>query len=193
MMEELLIYAIVFLLFSQLITFFCLFLIFRQFGQVYLSTGESIARDGLALGKKIPSVQAWSLSDHKLVSINNAGNKPTLLVFISPRCKPCEELVEDWNLKYETYKDEVHFCVVFVGEEDEVNTLIEKKIIYGERFWDRNQELFNRFQVRVTPFAFALDDGLIKDKGLCGNAQQIDQMIGTLLVNEQKIVEEEER
>ena len=59
--NEVLLYSNILLWLAVLLIGFTLFIIFRQFGEVYLSTGESIARDGIAIGERAPSLSSQNL------------------------------------------------------------------------------------------------------------------------------------
>ena len=183
-MESFLFYSVIFLLFTQTISIFAIFLLFRQFGEVYLNTGEGISRDGLPIEKKIPSFNAFSFTHNKLINSEDLIKKPTLIAFISPHCKPCKALLKDWSHACEEYSGKADFVVIILGGEKEVKKMVEKKKIAGEQLWDHHKELFRKFGVRVTPFAFALDQhGVVKDKGLCGNKEQIDLLTSSVLEN----------
>ncbi|WP_280772304.1 redoxin domain-containing protein [Salipaludibacillus daqingensis] len=181
-MEAFIFYSVVFLWIIQIVILFAMFLLFRQFGEVYLTKGEAVAKDGLAIGKETPSIKVFSLTQNKVVELKELFHRPTLLTFLSPNCKPCESVIEDWNRAYKSYSDKVNFCVVILGRDEEVKALLKKDFITGEKLWDRKEELFHHFLVRVTPFAFALDqNGVVKDKGLCGNKEQIDLLVSSVM------------
>ena len=94
MEREFLLYSNIFLWLIQLFVLFSLFLIYRQFGSVYLSKGEAISRDGVSIGNEIPAFEGISYSSGKLIKSEMLYEKPTLLTFISASCKPCQELLK---------------------------------------------------------------------------------------------------
>ncbi|MCD8511815.1 MAG: redoxin domain-containing protein [Bacillus sp. (in: Bacteria)] len=182
-MNTFIIYSVILLWALVLFNTFLLFLLFRQFGQVYLNTGKGIARDGIAFGQPIPRYNIFSLTKNKDVLMEDfLGKKPALIAFISPTCKPCMELLPDWKEKESTQNGKINFITVVVGEERKVYDLLKKREIAGEVLWDKNKELFSAFKVRVTPFAFAVNElGLVKDKGLCGSNEQIDFLLSSII------------
>ena len=111
-MNEVLLYSNILLWLAVLLIGFTLFIIFRQFGEVYLSTGESIARDGIAIGERAPSLSNRKAWNGQPISSHLA--KPVLLVFLSPTCKACIDLIPDWNQAVHQQR-EIHFRVVLVG------------------------------------------------------------------------------
>lgn len=193
-MESFLFSSVILLLFTQTISIFAIFLLFRQFGEVYLSTAEAISRDGLPLDKEIPPFNLFSFTQSKQVSSEELIKKLTLIAFISPNCKPCKALLKDWSFAYEEYGSKVDFVLVILGEEKEVKKMLEKNNVAGELLWDHHKELFQNFGVRVTPFAFAVDqNGVVKDKGLCGNKEQIDLLASSVLQNKIHVEKENEK
>lgn len=183
-MDSFIIYSVILLWAFVLFNTFLLILLFRQFGQIYLNTGKGVARDGIPKGKSIPNYSIYSLTKDTVIQLHDfIEKKPTLIAFISPTCKPCMELLPDWNEMEDHYKGRVNFFTVFVGEEKEVYDFFKKREIEGEALWDKNKELFFLFKVRVTPFAFAVNEqGFVKEKGLCGSKDQIDFLLESLLL-----------
>ncbi|MFB4166078.1 TlpA family protein disulfide reductase [Alteribacillus sp. JSM 102045] len=180
--ESFLFYSVIILFFTQTFSIFAILLLFRQFGEVYLSTPESISRDGLSLDKEIPPFNIFSFTQNKQVNSDELIKKPTLIAFISPNCEPCKSLLKDWSFAYEEYGDNINFVLVLIGREKEVKKMIEKNMVAGEQLWDHHKELFQKFGVRVTPFVFAVDqNGFVKDKGLCSYKEQIDLLASAVL------------
>jgi len=193
-MQSFLFYSVIILWCTQVLSLFAIFLLFRQFGQVYLSTGEGISRDGIPIGEQIPHVELFSLKEKKHVQLTSKLMKPTLISFISPSCKPCKELLHDWNEAHQTYGDELNMVTVILGEEQSVIKLAKNYAIQGETLWDPTEEVFGRFGVRVTPFAFAIDqNGVVQDKGLCGNRKQVELIASSIIkkANEKEGVEDD--
>lgn len=168
-MESYILYSNLLLWVVQLFVLFALFLLFRQFGEVYLKTGESISRDGIALGKK---------------TLYPFLGRPVILVFISPDCKPCRVLLPEWNEMVERYHKQIQFIMIVQGEEDAKKKIQWEQTIKGEVLDDPKQKMMQDFQVRVTPFGFALDENsIVRAKGLCGGRKHLERMI--LILNKE--------
>ncbi|MDG5786177.1 redoxin domain-containing protein [Evansella sp. AB-P1] len=186
-MEEFIFYSIILLWCLFLFHSFLLFLLFRQFGEIYLSSKEGIAKDGVSLGATLPSAEAYSMINKKTVNIKGISNKSSIILFLSPNCKPCRGIIDDWNKTQISYSKDVTFVMVIVGEEKEVFYFNNKYKLNGEILWDESKGLFTRFKVRVTPFAFAIDrNGLINNKGLCGSKEQLDMYVQSIISSEEE-------
>lgn len=180
-MEQVLLYSTIMLWLVQIVVLFSLFLIFRQFGEVYLSTSAGISRDGVAIGKKIPEFKGTSYRTNQEVTQKSLLGKRTLITFISPRCAACEDLISDWNQAYFTYKDRIHFVLIGIGDKEEYNEWLKKKPVQSELIVDHDQSLTTSFKVRVTPFALVTDEqGVVREKGLCNRGKDIIHFISAV-------------
>jgi hypothetical protein len=64
--------------------------------------------------------------------------------------------------------------------------------IRGRIIWDRRNQFLQDFRVRVTPFAFILDEkGIVRGKGLCNGKEHIEDLLeeleSTRQTNEQEV------
>ncbi|MFA9559738.1 thioredoxin-like domain-containing protein [Evansella sp. AB-rgal1] len=182
-MEQFLFFSVIVLWGLFLLNFFLLFLLFRQFGEIYLSSGDGIAKDGLPIGKSLPKDdRIYSMKEKQHVYLQEHITKSSLLVFVSSNCKPCQQLLREWNSAYHSNQHMINCMIVFIGEDNKVQDLIRKYSPEGQLFWDRNDSLFHRFKIRVTPFAIAIDEqGIVRDKGLCGTKEQINMYAQSIL------------
>jgi methylamine dehydrogenase accessory protein MauD len=178
-MEEILLYSTIALWVSVLFIFTCLFFVFRQFGEVYLKSSEAITRDGVSIGKQIPKFKSISFIDNLAVT-NSIIDKPTLMVFISPNCQACKDLLKVWNkakLQYPT----IDFLLVGHGTREEFEKMFKKQKAEYDLLIDEDGTMVNRFRVRVSPFAFIIDEkGEVKSKGVCNGLEHIDHYLTSL-------------
>ncbi|WP_078594791.1 TlpA family protein disulfide reductase [Evansella clarkii] len=173
-MEDFLFYSVIILWFLQIFNGFLLILLFRQFGEVYLSTSDSISRDGVAMGEKALDHICFSYTKSEEVTWSSIIEKPAIIAFVSPDCKPCREMLSHWNTVQKQLSEKVQFILVFTGEDRKVRKIIQEFQLQGEIILDSKEQSFHHFKVRVTPFAFAVEKELIvKDKGLCGTKEQL--------------------
>ncbi|UTR11541.1 redoxin domain-containing protein [Evansella sp. LMS18] len=173
-MEDFLFYSVIILWFLQIFTVFLLVLLFRQFGEVYLSTAESIKRDGVAIGEKAPDHTCFSYTRREEVTWSSILENPAIIAFVSPDCKPCREMLSHWNTVQKQLSEKIQFILVFTGDDKKVRRMIQEFKLQGEIILDRKEESFHHFKVRVTPFAFAVEQDLsVKDKGLCGTKEHL--------------------
>lgn len=178
---EILFYSNVLLWIVVLFMLFSIFLIYRQFGSVYLSSRDAITRDGISIGDKIPEFSAKSYFSNERISIDSFYHKPTLIGFISPGCKPCQELISEWNKAYMKYNEKINFVFVGLGDKASFSKLLGDKSLIGELLLDEEREILTSCKVRVTPFAFIIDqNGIVKGKGLCNGIEHIHGLISAL-------------
>ncbi|MFD1425620.1 methylamine dehydrogenase accessory protein MauD [Kroppenstedtia sanguinis] len=177
-MNEVLLYSNILLWLAVLLIGFTLFIIFRQFGEVYLSTGESIARDGIAIGERAPSLshrKTWNGQP-----VLSQGAKPVLLAFLSPACKVCIDLIPDWNQAVHQHRA-IHFRAILVGDRPSSEKILQEQALEGEVLFDEDQGILGEYRVRVTPFALIMDEGgVVRGKGLCNDTGHIDHLISYL-------------
>lgn len=177
-MESFMLYSVILLWVTQAFILFILFLLFRQFGEVYLKSGESISRDGIPIGEMLPDFEGISFKTNHFLEKKKLIHRTTLMAFISPECKPCRELLEDWNGATEFYQEQVEFVLIILGNKDRAHKLLKNQIIHGEIVLDDEKEITNLLQVRITPFCFVIDKtGVVRAKGLCGGREHIDQLL----------------
>lgn len=179
--QDALLYSNILLWAGILFILFCLFLLFRQFGTVYLAKSEAIERDGVPIGRVFTRVEGLSYFTDQLVTNNSFSDKPTIIAFISPGCLPCRELLPDWNKAYTKYSKKVNFILIGVGDKKSFSKLNNVDAIKGELILDPERNILQGSRVRVTPFAFALDEnGEVKGKGLCNGLSHIEGLINSL-------------
>ncbi|MDQ0340749.1 methylamine dehydrogenase accessory protein MauD [Caldalkalibacillus uzonensis] len=180
-MDQVLLYSNILLWLTQAVVFFSLFLLFRQFGEVYLSTGEGISRDGIPIGDTIPQFQGVSYPAGKVTTPIQQYDKPTLLAFVSPRCKACEQLLPAWNAAHEAFHDRIHFVIIGLGEKEEFERWLMDRTLQGQLVLDPGRHIFSLCKVRVTPFAFIIDEqGVVRGKGLCNHEGHLKTLLSTL-------------
>lgn len=177
-MESFIFYSVILLWTTQFFVLFLLVLLFRQFGEVYLKSGESISRDGIPIGEKLPDFEGQSYKTNSHLEKKQLIHRTTLLAFVSPECKPCQELLEDWNEAIVMYQEQIEFVLIFLGNKDRAQRLLMKQAIQGEIVLDHNREITSLLQVRITPFCFIIDEtGVVRAKGLCGGREHIDRLL----------------
>ncbi|GAA0470510.1 TlpA family protein disulfide reductase [Alkalibacillus silvisoli] len=181
-MDQILLYSNVMLWALQIIILISLFLMFKQFGEVYLKSGDSISRDGIPEGQKVPSLTGISNYSNEIVTREPNQDKPTLLAFISSDCEACKSLYSDWNRMHLKFKDSVDFILIAeTKNEEKFEELIEKENLQGEIILDSEKDILRDLDVRVTPFAYALDtEGVVKAKGLCNGENHIKSLLFSL-------------
>ncbi|MBO2533557.1 methylamine dehydrogenase accessory protein MauD [Planifilum fulgidum] len=180
-METFLLYSNILLWIVQLLVIFALVVLFRQFGEIYLNSADAISRDGIPIGDYIPEFVGEDFSTTRAVTHKDLEGRPTLLAFISPNCDACRDLIPEWNQCCLDHREKVNFVLMGVGDREKMEAFVREREIHGRIVWDRRDHFLRDFRVRVTPFAFILDEkGIVRGKGLCNGKEHIEELLGKL-------------
>ncbi len=156
-----------------------LFLIFRQFGVMYMNTREGIENSGISPGARAPDfLLPTSTGDQIALSdvLRSAGG--ALIVFGAPHCQPCHLLLPDLHRFAESYAGDLATLFISRGTRDEnqyfAGTFGRPTTLL---FDDAEGHVADLYKSRVTPFAFALDrQGRVRAKGLANSYDQLVKM-----------------
>ena len=114
------------------------------------------AQVGLPVGAEAPDLSALDLDErsHRLLEL---ADRPTLLLFWSPRCGYCHQMLDDIRLAEQKVPSGRHIVFVTIGtpEENRYLGLDSLMLIDGE------MKVMSAFQVGVTPSAVLLEDGKV--------------------------------
>ncbi len=165
-------------------------LLYRQLGIMYLGSAEGVSRDGLERGKPAPD---FALTDqhgntHRLSAYRG---RPVVLLFGSPHCSPCRILLpqlQDWARKH---PEVTVLWLNAASPEESARFVAETGATIPILPFSPDDNLMDRYRVRVTPFTFFLDaQGVIRAKGLVNTKSGLDLYYRELLTG--KPVEPEE-
>jgi len=168
-------------------------LLYRQFGLMYLGTAEGVSRDGLEKGTRAPD---FALTDqhgtaHKLSSYRG---QPVLLLFGSPHCSPCRTLLpqlQDWSM---ARRDVKVLWLNAASREESLKFVSDTGTGLPVLPFPPENNIMERFKVRVTPFMFMLDEqGVVRAKGLVNTRGGLDLYYQELKTGKQEaqIIESE--
>lgn len=154
-----------------------IFLLLRQLGVMYLGTAQGVARDGLPVGAKAPDFTVESM-EGRSVSLADFRGLPLLLVFGSPNCRPCRQLVPDLNVFASEQREALSVLFLSRGEPEETRRFASEVDIQVPMASHPDESLPEAFKARVTPFAFLLDgEGVVQAKGLANNRSHLDMLL----------------
>jgi methylamine dehydrogenase accessory protein MauD len=157
-----------------------LFLVYRHLGLVLLSTAEGIQRDGLGVGEVAPAVSGVT-PDGQDVRWAPQPGRSELLVFASPDCEPCAEVFPYINeVATAPTGAGVPVTVIVAGDRGRAMRAAENFASRIPFLAESSTGAFDRYKVRVTPFAFVIGaDGRIQAKGLCNQPSSLRRMLVT--------------
>jgi methylamine dehydrogenase accessory protein MauD len=149
-------------------------LLYRQLGIMYLGTAEGVSRDGLERGVRAPD---FKLTDQygQVQQLSSYKGKPVALLFGSPHCSPCRLLLpqlHDWARQH----SDVSVLWLNAASEEESNRFVsETGATLPVVPYTPDDNLLDKYKVRVTPFLFMLDEkGMVRAKGLVNNKGGLD-------------------
>lgn len=154
-----------------------LLLVYRHFGLLALDTSEGVERDGLLVGQVAPAI----------VGVNGAGASVTweppagenaVMLFASPDCGPCAEVLPYVDALSTDSDQELTVLTVVAGPPERAGELIEKFKTNHLCLAEGGNRIFDRYRVRVTPFAFIVGaDGRVRNKGVCGSGAKLQRLL----------------
>ncbi len=134
----------------------------RQLGEMYLMASgfRGVMGDGLDEGRPAPDVRI-ALADGAETSLRSLLPDGGALVFAAELCRVCEQLVPRL-LDLETA---VPLVVAYDRVPQDVKLLPRRQNVHVVELLDSDAPV--RYKVRVTPFAFGLDEDLrVRSRGL---------------------------
>ncbi len=154
-----------------------IFVLMRQLGIIYLGTAQGVARDGIAAGQRAPDFTLPDLAGG-LRSLAGFHGRSLLLVFGSTSCGPCRGLVPDLNAFAQTHADGLDALFAIRGTPAETQRFAEELGLGVPVGVYNDEELAEKYKVRVTPFAFVIDgEGIVRSKGLANNRAHLDMLL----------------
>jgi peroxiredoxin len=140
--------------------------------QLELTRPSRVGREGLMPGAKAPDFTLHLVSGGEISLGDFAGHK-LLLVFMQPRCGPCETMTPALNLLHD--EGDYQLLVVSNGELEETRAWSAQIRARFPVAVQENFSLSKRYEAFATPFAFVIDEaGVIAAKGIVGSTQYLN-------------------
>jgi len=122
--------------------------------RVGTGVGPLIPNDGLEIGVPAPALMAPDARNGATVSVVKMDDRPTVVTFLSPSCRPCVELVPHLNRVAERERRTHFVAVVQGGQGFEYASGLAKRITVIP---DTGGELTRMYQVNRTPLVYVVD------------------------------------
>lgn len=159
------------------LAFVLIILLYRQLGLVYLGTSEGVNRDGLDVGSLVPEFSTPDLHGRQQ-TLEQFLDKPLLLVFGSPVCEPCQQLIPHLNTLAHETRDRLNHVFLTYGTVEENSAFVARYAVTVPVLVTSDGQLMEKFQVRVTPFGFIIGtDGKVKAKGLVNGRAHLERLL----------------
>jgi methylamine dehydrogenase accessory protein MauD len=160
----------------------------RQLGLMQLRLGDDpgalITDSGLERGTQAPDFIATDSESGEAVTLSELPATPRLLVFASPGCLSCRELIPGLNEVRKTRRGEFDFLVVCRGDIDSCRAFGRMNRLEAPMVVDTNGQIEKDYLVTLTPFAYLLDhEGRVVIRGVANDWRQLESLLdqeGTL-------------
>jgi methylamine dehydrogenase accessory protein MauD len=160
----------------------------RQLGLMQLRLGDDpgalITDSGLERGSQAPDFIATDSESGEAVTLSELPATPRLLVFASPGCLSCRELIPGLNEVRKTRRGEFDFLVVCRGDIESCRAFGRMNRLEAPMVVDTNGQVEKDYMVTLTPFAYLLDhEGRVVIRGVANDWRQLESLLdqeGTL-------------
>lgn len=154
-----------------------LLLLYRHFGMMSLGTMEGVQRDGLAVGAEAQPISGVT-AEGRDEGWDPKTGRPELLLFASPDCEPCKTVLPSVNRLAAASGERLGITAVVPGPRESAQRMVDQYNPSYPMLAEDGSGAFNRFRVRVTPFAFVIGaDGRVLAKGLCNDPVRLRELL----------------
>jgi methylamine dehydrogenase accessory protein MauD len=159
----------------------------RQLGLLQLRLGDDpgalITDTGLERGAQAPDFTALDSESGELVSLSDLPAVPRMLVFASPGCLSCRELMPGLNEVRKT-RGEYDFLVVCRGDLESCQAFGRVNRLEAPMVVDTTGQIEKDYLVTLTPFGYLIDhEGRVVIRGIANDWRQLESLLeqeGTL-------------
>jgi methylamine dehydrogenase accessory protein MauD len=159
----------------------------RQLGLFQLRLGDDpgalITDSGLDRGAQAPDFTALEAESGELVSLSDLPAVPRMLVFASPGCLSCRELIPGLNEVRKT-RGGFDFLVVCRGDLESCQAFGRMNRLEAPMVVDTTGQIEKDYLVTLTPFAYLIDhEGRVVIRGIANDWRQLESLLeqeGTL-------------
>jgi methylamine dehydrogenase accessory protein MauD len=159
----------------------------RQLGLLQLRLGDDpgalITDTGLERGAPAPDFTAVDAETGELVSLSDLPAVPRMVVFASPGCLSCRELIPGLNEVRKT-RGEFDFLVVCRGDLESCQAFGRMNGLEAPMVVDTTGQIERDYLVTLTPFAYLIDHGgRVVIRGVANDWRQLESLLeqeGTL-------------
>ncbi len=155
----------------------------RQVGLLHTRlrpTGARMGNVGLELGELAPSFSKKDLNG-RLITLGVEHGRPTLLIFLSPGCSICADLVPGILTLYQHEREYTEIIVISLLKDEAENQAFVERHRLGGVPYVISPEIGDNYHVPTAPYAMLVDsEGKIKTKGLVNNLEHLESLLNTL-------------
>ncbi len=146
-------------------------ILFRQLGIFVMGTARGVDQSGIPVGRLLPKAKSLTLHGEQW-STETIKGRAHILLFGSPRCKECAEIMpylESVCNKYNVNPTLLLFSEFELAKSYAKRLNLEFDVVHC------TTELSQILDVEATPFAYAVDEnGVIRGKGLVNDLGRLE-------------------
>jgi len=153
----------------------------RQLGLIQLRLGDDpgalITDTGLERGTKAPDFTALDSESSELVTLSELDAVARMIVFASPGCLSCRELIPGLNEVRKTRRDH-DFLVICRGDLESCQAFGRMNRLEAPMVVDTTGQIEKDYLVTLTPFAYLLDhEGNVVIRGVANDWRQLESLL----------------
>jgi methylamine dehydrogenase accessory protein MauD len=160
----------------------------RQLGLIQLRLGDDpgalITDTGLERGTLAPDFTAVDAGSGALMTLSELAPMARLIVFASPGCLSCRELIPGLNEVRKTRANEFDFLVICRGDVESCQSFGRMNRLEAPMVVDTTGQIEKDYLVTLTPFAYLLDhERNVVIRGIANDWRQLESLLdqeGTL-------------
>lgn len=160
----------------------------RQLGLLQLRLGDDpgalITDTGLERGTLAPDFTALQSETGELVTLSELPPVARMIVFASPGCLSCRELIPGLNEVRKTRSGEFDFLVICCGDVESCQGFGRMNRLEAPMVVDTTGQIEKDYLVTLTPFAYLLDhERNVVIRGIANDWRQLESLLeqeGTL-------------
>lgn len=154
----------------------------RQLGIIYLRLGPDqnllATTGGLELGKPAPNFEAYEITHTRRITLDDLKGKSCILVFVSPSCSPCKELMPHLKEFQQSWNGKINLVIFCQGDIQLSKDFIDSYNLRSALIIDKDGKLSETFLVRATPFAYRLDkESVVRKRGIVNNRSGLEELL----------------
>lgn len=138
--------------------------------------GVLVTDEGAALAAPAPSFGARTTAD-EAVNFPSFGRK-SICLFLTPSCRPCQDLVAHLNRFWETERQRHEFFIVVAGRNEEVDAFRRLFRPAMPLIIDADGQISSAFGHERTPYAYLVDEaGITRIKGVVNDERTLQALL----------------
>lgn len=153
----------------------------RELGTLRLHLGPSgalVSDEGLDIGSKAADFVATEIPTGREISFHAANERSGLLVFISPNCPPCRNLLPGLAAGMSTWERWTTVRVICEGDGNQVKRLREYLHVDLPLLADPLSRIRDAYGQPPTPYAFLIGtDGTVALKGIVNTREDVERLL----------------